>query len=1290
MPTSEDTCRDSSVDTTALLDVTRRKFLGASGLAAIGIGSLGATPASGHLTGTKGGPTYYTASNRKAARWNVCNYDWAQQQCADARQRADQILNTFCLETLWQYVGSQDIPRAAWLAPPAQTLPPTSGSWSLTETVGETSFVATPPSRWTVTNGEYTLPTNDFEAYRQSGLDDRGTFDPERADDSLLVNGRHPEMGESWGVDDGLGWMDTNGDLGPPDTKWVPVAYAHHWAIVYGCREMLEAFSLAYLFTNENQYARAATVLLDRLADVYPSFSLQDTPYFDGGYTEVNGFSNPSHGGTGRGKQLGSIWESFWIKEALRAYDAVYPAQADDDTLVSFCSERAERYPGLESKQSIDAIRGNIEANLVQEVLPAIKAAQIRGNVGSHQATLALSAVVQDEPAGYTQEAIDFLLQEGGLEQLDSDGEWGTWEVSGGNLHETILKSFDRDGFPDEGSIHYNSLVKTAVSNVTEILSRTDVDQSFDWILDQLFTNEPALAFSGQYIPSIGDTKATGRPGIDELVEVDPMISACVSSQSDELAKWLYHRNGDSTDGLREPVFEWEPTSVLHRVERVLDADGPLDLNSRQLAGFGVTGLRANTAAENAVWTYYGRNAYEIDGTEGSMHCHRDTLNIGLFAHRLDCSPDLGYPERTGKWPKRLYWTKNTVSHNTVVVDDRPQNKAWVASPRRFDHTDRVQLSTIDASDHYDSTDMYRRTTAQITVGESDAYVVDFFCVDGGSEHCYSFHGAQTIDEHVPIDDGRTVMIHDGDGAITTTATDDSIGIDITSPSAESADWAGVGIHSGRPSSVAVTVRAVLAETSLGVNQSLYLGRTKDGRHVCAGFGRFDGQRIRVGLFYPARNEWVDSRTVCVDSMVAVPRTTEDTRVGYANQTEGPAPAIVLAVELANDSITISLTHDGDQIATHSATLSSFTPDTVGVFGAIGAEQVGRIRFDSLTIDGTAVSMRPTNTPVGVSTTGLSLESQSSGTYAGASVPKPEPGETTPYDTVVGNGYNYLDDVRRDSDPASPWSVEWTLSDYWGAHEAYDQPVRLRLTQLEPASEVALASGDPPQAWGNPETFTYLLARRSGSDLSSTFTGVIEPYTERFVESVRRVPIEGPDPTARAVAIELTNGRTDYVASTNAPTEQHVVGDAFSFTGAFAVLSRNASGGTYAYLNEGTSIVDNDGTKLLSLPTGRIEGTVTDFSRRPSEQYFLELELDRPYESALERVDLCGRWCYADSVADRNGAYEIHDSTDGDANSLVLDLGTTPTINKPADDGYDYILKPGGRAVIPLSAQRHP
>ena len=36
-----------------------------------------------------------------------------------------------------------------------------------------------------------------------------------------------------------------------------------------------------------------------------------------------------------------------------------------------------------------------------------------------------------------------------------------------------------------------------------------------------------------------------------------------------------------------------------------------------------------------------------------NSHTHYDRMNIGLFAKGLNLMPDLGYPERTGAWPKR-------------------------------------------------------------------------------------------------------------------------------------------------------------------------------------------------------------------------------------------------------------------------------------------------------------------------------------------------------------------------------------------------------------------------------------------------------------------------------------------------------------------------------------------------------------------------------------------------------------------------------------------------------------
>ncbi|TNJ63726.1 hypothetical protein FE784_23675, partial [Paenibacillus hemerocallicola] len=141
-------------------------------------------------------------------------------------------------------------------------------------------------------------------------------------------------------------------------------------------------------------------------------------------------------------------------------------------------------------------------------------------------------------------------------------------------------------------------------------------------------------------------------------------------------------------------------------------------------------------SAENTLrdlWMYYGRTVY---------HGHRDTLNLGLHAFGLDLAPDLGYPEFANDAdPHRHQWVNNTVSHNTVVVDKTKQRSQWVATPRHFDDSGQVKLIDVEAPQVYPGTELYRRSTAMIRVDEANSYAVDFFRVEGGSDHHFSFHG---------------------------------------------------------------------------------------------------------------------------------------------------------------------------------------------------------------------------------------------------------------------------------------------------------------------------------------------------------------------------------------------------------------------------------------------------------------------------------------------------------------------------------------------------------------------
>lgn len=1266
--------KESLIDPSVLSDIRRRDFMKASGVSALTLlGSSGSVSAASGETASKTRVTLYTEEERRAALDNIRTYDWAEAE-RDARVKAaETILGQFTdLEDAWTYVGSQNIPRRRTLAPGEAGYP--GGAWNAKYGIdADTEWTVTESGgkQWKVTNGEWTLPTNDFEAYRESGRDDEGQFDPELADDGLLVNEEHPEMGETWGVDDGTGFVDEDGDISDAGKHWAPVAWAHHWNVIYGYRSLVNTLFEAYLYTGDERYARPVSVILDRLGDVYADFHFRD------------GFSQSSTGGTGQGKQVGSIWESYWVKSVLRSYDAVWPAQTGDDELVTFLQGKTEEYPGLASKGSVADIRENIETGFVQEILPAVKNAQIRGNFGSHQATLAISAVLQDEPDGYTGDAIDWLFKAGDLEH-DSSRPKREYYLTGGDVLASVLSEFDRDGWPNEASPHYNSIVVGGVQGIADVLNGYDAYEGADLyenpLLKNAFQNQHSVTYLNEYVPSIGDSGGTGKPGLGELLGIDNLVKAYETYGNDELAQWSYLRNGRSVDGLQGDIFDPDPQSVRTDILETLDAEGPLDMGSRQLAGYGFTGLRAGdpeAGTDRGVWTYYGRNHA---GSVTGGHPHRDTLNLGVFAHGMNLAPDLGYPDDLSD-PKRWNWTGNTVSHNTVVVNERRQDAEWVAKPKQFDHTDRVQLSTVDASNVYSEADQYERTTAQITVDEENSYAVDFFRIDGGDDHHFSFHGAEVPTDSFEYNLKNGVsefVVRPGSGEVK--ATQDAFAGDtalaVADPSGDSHNWRGLYVDAER-SDVSVETYIKSAVTGYNFywhhNHSVYLGQNADGRHVVAGVGnQGPGHVPRMGIYYPETNDWGDFQEI--------DKWAKD-------------EWFTLSVSKTGTTVDVALTSP-DGSTTHSSGSFSLTGDTdtkVGIYGGIGKGQTGNLYFDEFTLDGSVVEFFDTEyvQREGVRTNGLNLTEQNGGTYAGEDVPYGDNGYNENNDY---SGFNYLYNVERDDDPDGQFSADWDVSDTWDARADDPDAVHLRLTMLTDTDDVAIASGD---AIGVDE-LKYLLAHREGSDLQSVFTSVVEPYKgSRFVESVSEIPVESDDPTARAVQVELSNGRTDYIASASNHELEHRVGDAFTFVGTFAVYSTDLNGAhEHAYINDGKLLIA-DGDQLIQKARGRVEGTVEDFT----DGLTLDNQLQVRVTSGQSRLgEVGGSWIYADVTENdgpehgpRNGAYEIRDVETGQANRATLDVGEQTTVKDLKDPknpsaGYEYVLEKNGMFAIPLSA----
>ena len=113
------------------------------------------------------------------------------------------------------------------------------------------------------------FPKNDFEKFHRSGLDAQSVFDPKRADRSLLFNAEHPDPSDPrhrFGVDDGEGYVE-----GGKRWRFIGTYLIFgQWkqAIVNGIRNL----SAAYVASGDRVYAHKAGILLDRVADLYPTF----------------------------------------------------------------------------------------------------------------------------------------------------------------------------------------------------------------------------------------------------------------------------------------------------------------------------------------------------------------------------------------------------------------------------------------------------------------------------------------------------------------------------------------------------------------------------------------------------------------------------------------------------------------------------------------------------------------------------------------------------------------------------------------------------------------------------------------------------------------------------------------------------------------------------------------------------------------------------------------------------------------------------------------------------------
>lgn len=708
--------------------------------------ALCCAPRASSAARTHGG--FYTEEKTSNVLRNVAKFSWARKQRDVATSNAAIWLKKSD-EELWNLVPGQALPRTidvTWdynhpekprigcLVCGEKIF--TYGNYPYNPDFWKAPWKLKCPSCGTV------FPTNDFGKYYRSGIDEHGLFNPAKADRSLLFNAKHPDPKDPlhmFGVDDGYGYVDANGRA----HKFIGY---YTWKLWNQICNGVSALADAYIYTGNKAYARKAAILLDRIADVYPDMDWK--PYADRGWYH-------SDGGTHLGKIGGRIWETNILSNFARDYDKILGGTNDNPELSTFLKKKGARFKLPRPKGTRDLFVENVDTGILRCGAAGVKTGQIAGNDGMKQDAIVACAVA--------------------LDTMPESKEWIDWafDANGGELPTIIIGGFDRDGTGEEGAPNYSLLWVDKLLAIGERLDGYprgghNLFAEFPQ-LRQSFTAGWRMLVLGMTTPNIGDSGATGL--IDKMQCKPQFIAKGFKFLRDpEIARAAYEANGNSAKDLLLDVFANDPLALNRELEAV--AKGASTKNelrvgtsgSINMAGFGLAKLefgRAKTGS--AIWCYYGRNG---------GHGHHDNLNFSIYGFGVDLAPDLGYPEfATPAWPNRIGWTANTLSHNTVVVDSRPQAEVWDGQPRFFESMEGFGAFEIASNRVYPKTEEYARTMMLVEAPGSDvkiqphrtqrrrgriqaaqpkpaaageeqnAYALDIFRIRGGEDHVFSFHG---------------------------------------------------------------------------------------------------------------------------------------------------------------------------------------------------------------------------------------------------------------------------------------------------------------------------------------------------------------------------------------------------------------------------------------------------------------------------------------------------------------------------------------------------------------------
>jgi len=283
--------------------------------------------------------------------------------------------------------------------------------------------------------------------------------------------------------------------------------------------------------------------------------------------------------------------------------------------------------------------------------------------------------------------------------------EWAVEDRAG--LKDQIAKGILADGFWFEGSWGYHFYALSPLCCLAEAASHVGINV-FDEQFEKMFTAPIRFMTAEQWLPAFNDSGRGIRVRADWRYGV-----AALHYPDNALIRWL------AGAAAREGEV-YGPKALLYFPADLKEA-GPPPMKSCVFEGSGIVILRSQ--GQDQIYV-----AFEY-GPHGGGHGHPDKLGFVMSAFGVELAPDPG--SISYAVPLHKQWYRQTLAHNTLVVDQKSQ-RPTTGELLFFKSTPDLQIASARTTEAYPGV-AFERTVA--VIAGKCVLVVDR--VSSGQEHVY-------------------------------------------------------------------------------------------------------------------------------------------------------------------------------------------------------------------------------------------------------------------------------------------------------------------------------------------------------------------------------------------------------------------------------------------------------------------------------------------------------------------------------------------------------------------------